>query len=578
MTTITPVNQTQTLNPYAGRLFDFNTTDSRIYLSGSINTLFGAIGENCIIEGFEINSTDYNTSTDIITITVNPGKALIDSTLIEILEQTTLTMDVTNALHNGTLIITFGFTYSPTIYSNKCIIKLLKVFPNGSIDPEFMPGFDKIVLASFDYDNVNKLISKNDFNSILEMRNITILNKQYEIYPESYFASRIRDFLSIYGCPLANQTKIIIRSGDPRSLGGGRASYYWIDTDNFDLFYKSSDMLWHRIGNVLGLTAARTTNITSGLTESTLLSPNSYFIRTDLSLNSKYDLFASVNGTSTKSSNLEPLFRGLNAIQCSYGYDGRQIYLGLTTPSNSLGNFKDHYINTVTFDWYDKIGGTWILRGNLIKCSGNIVNNNPMYAWCGLPDDSNIGLCQEQYLDVNSYLWYQKQCSNNIEHWINVFDLKTALPDPSGITYIFGSTIPDYNTEADIGDMYIQKQVNPTYKFLSYTKIASTGTCWSDPIDMKDSLICGPITAGTNFTSGFCDPDNSAGHSGDYYLQLRTKTIFYKNNLNVWIPCSVMPSDEIELLFVGGYPDDVSTDDTNLVLGPMIIDIFGEGS
>ena len=46
------------IDPYNGRLFDFNKHQSRVYLGRSINQLLNVFGDNCIIDGLKITAVD----------------------------------------------------------------------------------------------------------------------------------------------------------------------------------------------------------------------------------------------------------------------------------------------------------------------------------------------------------------------------------------------------------------------------------------------------------------------------------------------------------------------------------------
>jgi len=194
---ITPTGQMQYLNPYSGRLFDFNTTDSRIYLSSSINTLFNAVGKNCVLEGFQISNLAYNAGNNIVSMTIGAGDVIIDSTLVKMPDNTDLELEVSGLDDSGHLIVSLGYSYVPTIYANHAVMKLLHVSQDGS---QVLPGnwfenYDRIVVAIFDFDKTTKTVTNQTWNTSIEFRNINIFNKLYEINPMDNFTKRVRDVL-----------------------------------------------------------------------------------------------------------------------------------------------------------------------------------------------------------------------------------------------------------------------------------------------------------------------------------------------------------------------------------------------
>jgi hypothetical protein len=196
---VIPASQKQYLSVFNGRLFDFNTSDSRIYLAASINSLNRTVGTNCILQGLDITNTDYNPTTDIVTVTVSPGKCLIDNTLIEIPDPTVMELDVTSFdSAAGKLVVSIGFAYVETIYSNKATLKLRFVTNDGQ---SAMPGFwflnyDHIIINVLDFDKIAKTVTLDNFDPMAEKRTITIQDREYEIAPLDSISSRVRHLLA----------------------------------------------------------------------------------------------------------------------------------------------------------------------------------------------------------------------------------------------------------------------------------------------------------------------------------------------------------------------------------------------
>ncbi|MBC8427383.1 MAG: hypothetical protein H8D97_00680 [Proteobacteria bacterium] len=194
---VTPTGQQQHLNPYGGRLFDFDTTDSRVYLTRAINTLYNAVGSNCILEGIQITNLNYDAGSDTVGMTVQSGKVIIDSTLIDFPDSTELSLDTSGLDDSGNLVISLGFSYVPTIYANRAVMKLLYVSEDGTqvLPGDWFQNYDRIILAIFDFNKTAKTVTNQTWNTAIEYRDINILGQTYEINPMDNFTSRVRDVL-----------------------------------------------------------------------------------------------------------------------------------------------------------------------------------------------------------------------------------------------------------------------------------------------------------------------------------------------------------------------------------------------
>jgi hypothetical protein len=196
---VQPTNQFQYLSPYSGRLFDFDTTDSRVYLSSAINTLFSAVGGDCILGGLNITSVDYNGTNDIITVGINRGKAIIDSTLIDFKDPTTLDLDVTSFDDQaGKLVVSMGFSYVPTIYANKSTLKLRYITNDGSsvLPDSWYLKYDRVVVAVIAFNKVAKTATLEEYDVMTERRAMTIQGQEYEINPLDNISTRVRNLLA----------------------------------------------------------------------------------------------------------------------------------------------------------------------------------------------------------------------------------------------------------------------------------------------------------------------------------------------------------------------------------------------
>lgn len=170
---------------------------SRVYLTRAINTLYNAVGANCILEGLKVTNLNYDTGTDVINMRIGGGKAIIDSTLIEFPDSTDLELEVSGLDDSGQLVVSLGFSYVPTIYANRAVMKLLHVSEDGTqvLPGDWFQNYDRIIVALFDFDKTQKTITNQTWNTAIEYREINILGNNYEVNPMDNFTARVRDVL-----------------------------------------------------------------------------------------------------------------------------------------------------------------------------------------------------------------------------------------------------------------------------------------------------------------------------------------------------------------------------------------------
>ena len=191
---ITPLNQETLINPYSNKIFDFDTHSSKVYVSRSVNNLLKSIGDDCVLDGLTSSAT-YDADTNIITIKVDPGKAIVDSTLVEITSPKTLNkleLDVTPFLDSGFIVLALSYKFLNTMYSNLAKLRLFYVAPDSTPSPQFnitnpdnfQIDYDRLILAKYTFNKTNK--SVNQIVTTLNSNSIqTIKAKNYYIYPRS---------------------------------------------------------------------------------------------------------------------------------------------------------------------------------------------------------------------------------------------------------------------------------------------------------------------------------------------------------------------------------------------------------
>lgn len=208
-----PENQSVFINSTQGRIFDFNTPSSRVYLGEAVNSLLRVFGDNVIITGFRILDYQY-LSNDIITVTISPGEAILDSTLIKYPNPITLSIDV-SGFNDGVLFPNLFFNFSQIQQRNSSSIRLthaiekefdLIAYPNFEANParireyhaptsHWYPEYSILILAVIEFRKADKLIFKRQI-PLLNREHIKITDKEYIIYPSDNISHRILLYLN----------------------------------------------------------------------------------------------------------------------------------------------------------------------------------------------------------------------------------------------------------------------------------------------------------------------------------------------------------------------------------------------
>jgi hypothetical protein len=185
---ITPLEQEILINPYSNKLFDFDTHSSKVYISRSVNNLLKSIGEDCVLDGLH-SYAEYNPDTDVITINVDHGKAIVDSTLVEITSlkaDNVLSIDVSPFTDTGSIILTLSYRFLNTLYSNLSKLKLFYVSSNGidTIPDDFQIDFDRVILAKFTFNKTLKTVTQTP-TRLMRPAIMQLRGKQFLVYPRS---------------------------------------------------------------------------------------------------------------------------------------------------------------------------------------------------------------------------------------------------------------------------------------------------------------------------------------------------------------------------------------------------------
>lgn len=247
------------------------------------------------------------------------------------------------------------------------------------------------------------------------------------------------------------------------------------------------------------------------------------------------------------------------------GVDGGTLLVGIVDPVVNIGTNKDIYINTVTWDFFNKPTGTWSLLGNIKGVKGDQgVSGTKWYVADGLPG-IGLGVQGDMYLNTTTGDHYTKSVgtwdfTGNIKgvNGLNGTSLLSDVIDPvlgvgnAGDTYLnvaSGDTfskatgvwvnngnikgtagidgggtllgVIDPTTQGKNTDSYIN---TTTWDFFS----KATGS-W-----VKLGTIKGNVgLTGAGYLSGTVNPLVGVGVNNDTYTNVVTGDVFFKT-LGVW--------------------------------------------
>ncbi len=247
----TPTNQLRINDPYQQRLFDFNTSDSRLYLARVSNQLLKTFGNDIVLNGFNFNSASH--TNDTVSINIEPGLAIVDQTLIEVSDEVSLDLLVDGYETSGKIIIYLSYQWLHTVTENPLRIKISYVASDG--EPVLPGGWiqdrDRVVLAIFDFE-------KNPSNIITNFSEITDEIKQVYIDSRDYYKfgyvggkgqhKTLSTFLE-YSGGLTGGEKEISKSATPPE----DTDLYWLDISiNPASFKHFNGSTWEFVGSAGG--------------------------------------------------------------------------------------------------------------------------------------------------------------------------------------------------------------------------------------------------------------------------------------------------------------------------------------
>ncbi len=202
---------------------------------------------------------------------------------------------------------------------------------------------------------------------------------------------------------------ILSGEGVPDVALGNDGDHY-LDTLTYDLYQKLTGA-WGVVGNIKGADGADGSDGSDGANGSTILSGEGV---PDVALGNDfdhyidtltYDLYQKLTGAWSVVGNIKGA-DGADGSDGSDGMDGANgstILSGEGVPDVALGNDFDHYIDTLTYDLYHKLTGAWGVVGNIKGADG-------------------AALTSDQYVNAAA----EGELSHMVDHNTTVIDLTLA--------------------------------------------------------------------------------------------------------------------------------------------------------
>lgn len=178
--------QKQFNSPQTQNILHQNSQDSKVYLSRSSNYILNAIGNDLVLKDISVKQIliDQN----IVTIIINPGLLIQDTTLIRLEEESELSLNLNPYSDvDGYLIIYTDYVYLESLSENNLTLKLSYITTDGeNIYPQsiFDPNRNRILLHRFTFTKLPQLSVTQIFEP-----NFTIFNKDYYLSGETNFTN-----------------------------------------------------------------------------------------------------------------------------------------------------------------------------------------------------------------------------------------------------------------------------------------------------------------------------------------------------------------------------------------------------
>jgi hypothetical protein len=125
---VTP-SQMKYIDPYNQRIFDFNSSDHRVYLTRNINNVLKVIGNDIVVGG--LNGTNLSCTDNVVSVAILPGIMIQDDTLLEITQDTFLNINCNLFSDTGFAIVHMHWKWINTPEPNMAQLRMSWVSADG---------------------------------------------------------------------------------------------------------------------------------------------------------------------------------------------------------------------------------------------------------------------------------------------------------------------------------------------------------------------------------------------------------------------------------------------------------------
>lgn len=163
--TITPT-QTRANDPYEQTLFQYNTADSKLYLSRESNKLLNVVGNDVVLKGMDMSSPTIVVADTTVRTTIAVGWAISDYTLIQSSSIATVDIDC-SSLDDTTvsgchLAVFLNYQYLQTIEANLASVDIFHIQADGTVTnplSRFSANACRILLGVIDFTKTGAIVT-----------------------------------------------------------------------------------------------------------------------------------------------------------------------------------------------------------------------------------------------------------------------------------------------------------------------------------------------------------------------------------------------------------------------------------
>ncbi len=214
------------------------------------------------------------------------------------------------------------------------------------------------------------------------------------------------------------------------------------------------------------------------------------------------------------------------------GNDGATWLTGTSDPLTTIGKDGDFYYNSVSMKIFNKKAGTWVLISIIEK------GDNGLNGLNGREVEFNVSA---------THIQWRYKTDDASDTWKDLIALslikgENGTDGLNGATWLYGNTIPTNETEAKVGDFYLNTETYDVY-------VKKTDLTWSIVCNLKGATGSKGETGnngkdGSKWLSGSTDPTESTiANVGDFYLNVTTSDVFVKNSSEEWVKlCNIKGS------------------------------------